>query len=213
MDTSLIDSVTADLVSHGHKVFQIHRFADNDYTHVLRLEKWADFKVGSRVIDLGCGVGEVSRIMKEVRRDLSFTLVNISSMQLGYADECFIKHCCDFCDVPEPDGQYDAAMFLFSIGHSDANKAMQEAFRLLNSNGVLFIYDMARTHGDNKNMDCVSYQVNSKDQMIKAAQDSGFKLDFYLEPCDWGEYGKSLFGDDFYTVFNGTIPAIWRFTK
>ena len=213
MNTDLIDSVTDNLISNGHRVFQIHRFAESDRAHVLRLAQWADFKQSSKIIDLGCGVGEVSKIMKEVRSDLNFTLVNISSVQLGYADEGFVKHCCNFCKVPEKDESFDGAMFLFSIGHSDIARALQEAYRILKEGGILFIYDMARTHGDNKNMESVSYQVNSKENMINAAEACGFKLDFYLEPSDRGGYGKSLFGDDFNIVFDGTIPAIWRLIK
>jgi ubiquinone/menaquinone biosynthesis C-methylase UbiE len=213
MDTSIIDSVTGTLVANGHRVFQIHRFAENEFTHVSRLERWAEFPLNAKVIDLGCGVGEVSKIMQEIRKDMTFTLVNISEVQLSYADDKFKKYCCDFCNVPEKEETYDAAMFLFSIGHGDKLLALKEAFRLLKVGGVLFIYDMVRVSGDNSSMVDVQYEVDSKDSMNLIARECGFNLDLYIEPRDIGSYGHSLLGDTFNKVFNGTIPACWRFIK
>jgi hypothetical protein len=57
----------------------------------------------------------------------------------------------------------------------------------------------------------VDYAVYDKEFMVKVA--SGFALDFYMEPSDSGQYGREILGDGFNTVFQGTIPAIWRFTK
>jgi SAM-dependent methyltransferase len=132
-------------------------------------------------------------------------------VQLDYADQDYPAHCCDFCDVPEKDQSFDAAMFCFSIGHANHAKAIVEAKRLLKPGGVLFIYDMVRVSGSNAAMIDVDYAVYDKEFMVKVA--SGFALDFYMEPSDSGQYGREILGDGFNTVFQGTIPAIWRFTK
>ena len=47
-------------IKKGFRVFQVHRFAEDDFSHVQRLERWAEFPIGSRIADMGCGIGEVS---------------------------------------------------------------------------------------------------------------------------------------------------------
>lgn len=213
MDLQTVNEQTHILVAAGHRIFQIHRFGANEKEHVSRLLKWADFPQSSRICDMGCGTGEVARLMHKERDDLEFVLVNISDVQLEYAPEEMKSHVSDFCDVPEEDCSFDAVMFNFSIGHSDIGKAIKEAYRLLKNDGVLFIYDMARVSGSNEAMRPVEYIVNSRNVMEQMAIESNFALDFYLEPKDRGNYGRNLLGDCFDEVFSGTIPAIWRFIK
>jgi SAM-dependent methyltransferase len=211
MNMDLVNSVTHTLVGAGHRIFQIHRFADSEDEHVKRLGKWADFPLNAKVIDMGCGVGHQAKLFNRFRPDLSFCLVNISQVQLGYADAAYPAHCCDFCSVPEDDQSFEAAMFCFSIGHADHAKAIAEARRLLKLGGVLFIYDMVRISGSNATMVDVDYAVYDKQCMVDAAL--GFELDVYMEPSDSGQYGREVLGDGFEAVFHGTIPAIWRFIK
>jgi len=210
MNLDAVDEQTKLLVNSGHRVFQIHRFAKDEKSHLVRLERWAELPKDAKVLDMGSGVGEVAKVFTKLRPDLKFYLVNLSGMQLSYSKE-FPCHCCSFLNVPEQDESFDAVLFCFSIGHENVEIALKEAHRLLKNNGILFIYDMVRIFGNNDNMESVAYEVNSKEAMKKAAQ--GFKLDFYLEPTDDGKYGKSVLGDAFGYVFNGTIPAIWRFVK
>jgi len=210
MNLNVVNEQTKLLVDNGHKVFQIHRFAKNDESHLARLERWAELPQDAKVLDMGSGVGELAKVFTKLRPDLKFYLVNLSKLQLSYSKE-FICHCCSFLDVPEQNESFDAVLFCFSIGHENVEIALKEAHRLLKNNGILFIYDMVRVFGNNDNMKIVEYVVNSKETMQKAA--IGFKLDFYLEPTDDGQYGKSVLGEAFNYVFNGTIPAIWRFVK
>jgi len=213
MDIDLIDALTPAMVNAGHRVLQIHRFASSDVEHVRRLERWADFPLNSNVIDMGSGTGEVARILGRKRPDLFFTLVNLSEVQLRYSPKnCKWIHG-DFLNVDEKNGVFDAVMFCFSIGHEDHEAALKEACRLLKVGGVLFVYDMVRVSGSNESMASVEYTVLSRGEFESIAVDNGFKLDLYIEPKDCGEYGKSVLGDAFEEVFNGTIPAIWRMIK
>lgn len=209
MHTQIIDSITPDMVNKGHRVFQIHRFAGDDIAHVERLARWAELPQGARVIDLGCGVGEVARILNDIRPDLNFTLVNISAVQLDYCSENHRLLLCDFENIPLRDCSFDAALLCFSIGHGNASNVFREAGRLLNRGGVLFVYDMIRISGDNSKMEPLQYYVGSRAEMERAA--IGFRLDFYMEPQDNGEYRRSVIGDS--DAFDGTIPAVWRFIK
>tara|TARA_R110000803_G_scaffold208543_1_gene277284 strand:+ start:1609 stop:2250 length:642 start_codon:yes stop_codon:yes gene_type:complete len=203
--------ITDDFVGKNIKVFQIHRFANGEFDHVERLERWAELPHGARVADLGCGVGEVSRIFKEIRPDLSFCLVNISEAQLLYADPTMQQYASSFLNVPEPDESFDAVLFCFSIGHEDHAAAIAEARRLLRPGGILFIYDMVRNSGDNEIMAAVDYTVFPRKYMESVS--AGFCLDYYMEPYDNGSYGKEILGDDYNKFFDGTSPAIWRFLK
>tara|TARA_R100001377_G_scaffold31964_1_gene17443 strand:- start:150 stop:791 length:642 start_codon:yes stop_codon:yes gene_type:complete len=211
LDLDQLSEITDDFVSRGVRVFQIHRFAGSEFHHVKRLERWAEIPHGARVADLGCGVGEVSRIFKEIRPDLSFCLVNISETQLLHADHTMQQYACSFLNVPEPDESFDAVLFCFSIGHEDHAVAMSEARRLLRPGGILFIYDMVRSFGDNEIMADVNYAVLPKKYMESVSE--GFCLDYYMEPFDNGSYGKQILGDDYSKFFDGTLPAIWRFLK
>lgn len=211
MNIDQINEGTAALVAAGHRVFQIHRFAEGDMAHLTRLERWAEIPLSARVLDMGSGTGEMAKVFAELRPDLSFTLVNLSQTQLDYSPIWMRGHCCSFCKVPEQNESFDAVMFCFSIGHENASEAISEAYRLLKKGGVLFIYDMVRVSGSNESMVSVEYQVNERRTMELAAED--FRLDWYMEPQDDGSYGRRMLGAEFDEVFNGTIPAIWRFVK
>lgn len=213
MNLKLIDSITPRMVDAGHKVFQIHRFAENEFEHVRRLERWADFPMNAHVIDMGSGTGEVARIFNALRPDLKFTLVNVSAVQNGYADQ---KHRVlqeSFLSTEEENESYDAVMFCFSIGHEDHYEALSEAYRLLVNKGILFIVDMARTSGTNAAMTEVEYVVHERVTIEKLAEKVGFKKDIYIEPYDNGKYGAHILGQEYENVFGGTIPAIWRMVK
>jgi SAM-dependent methyltransferase len=205
MDIKAVDEQTKILLSKGERLFQIHRFAKTDYLHIKRLMGWADIPSGSRIIDMGCGIGEMAIHTPWYL----WTLCNISEFQLECAPNV-TKLLCDFHSTPYPDKSFDAVMFCFSIGHGNVGAAFAEAFRLLRSGGILFIYDMVMVSGDNSAMKSVDYKVFSRSAM---EMPRGFKLDFYMEPQDNGEYGHRILGPVFDTVFAGTIPAIWRFIK
>jgi SAM-dependent methyltransferase len=213
MNLQLIESLTPGMVAAGHKVLQFHRFEKNEAAHVARLERWAEFPFNAKVIDLGCGTGEVARLMANLRPDISFTLVNISPVQLLYADQEMATHCVSFLDVPEKDEAFDGAMFCFAIGHEDLAKSLKETARLLKTGGVLFIQDMALCSGNAQNLAALDYEIRTRAEMERQAVLAGFKLDLYLEPQDDGRYGNEVLGDSFDELTAGTIPAVWRFKK
>ena len=37
---------TSIAVKNNIRVFQIHRFAEDDFSHIQRLERWAEFHIG-----------------------------------------------------------------------------------------------------------------------------------------------------------------------
>ena len=212
MDLALVEHSTKLLIENGERVFQAHRFAENDLLHVRRMTLWADLPNYSRVIDMGCGTGEVARLWS-MFQPLRFYLVNISPLQLSYAPPEMEQYLGDMLAVPEPDGSFGAALCLFAIGHVDRDAAFREMARLVRPGGVVFVYDMVRLTGDNERMAELAYRVDGRDDMEAAAARAGFTLDFYLEPIDQGWYGPKVMGSQFFEYFGDVAPAIWRFVR
>jgi ubiquinone/menaquinone biosynthesis C-methylase UbiE len=213
MNIAMVDEQSKILIDMNHRVFQIHRFADGEVEHVTRLLGWGEFPRAAKVIDMGCGTGEVARIMQSLRSDLQFTLTNISKFQIGCADPSMMAHCCDFHQVPEQDEKFDVVMFCFSIGHGDHQKLFEESNRLLKSGGVLFIYDMVPKSGNSFDIPNCEYRIYSSESIVNFAENSGFNLDITMMPVDNSGYAKKLFGSEVDSVFGETKPAIWRFIK
>jgi len=213
MNLTLVEQATPQLVDAGHRLFQMFRFAPTEREHIARLLGWAELPDGARVIDLGCGTGEMVRVMHAIRPDLLFTLVNLSPVQLAYADPAMPQHCEDFDAVSEGNGTFDAAFLCFALGHSaDRAKTLCEAHRLLKAGGILFIVDMVRWDGDGHAMQrLVEYTVD--DAAAIPTDAVGFRLDFTMKPEDYDGYGVRTFGASFYDIFAGVDPAVWRFIK
>jgi len=202
---------TQQAVACGHRVFQIHRFAKTDRDHCLRILHWAEIPDGASVLDIGSGVGAVADYWREVRPDLSISLVNLSHAQLTYSAQ---PSCCgDMEHLPYQDQSVDMATFCFSLGHADQMRALQEAARVVRPGGAVFIYDMVRLAGDDAAMHEVAYTVHPRGYIDQCMRRAGFTLDWYCEPHDTGAYGRSVLGEAFASVFHGTIPAMWRGVK
>jgi ubiquinone/menaquinone biosynthesis C-methylase UbiE len=212
-DLETVERETIEAVQKGHLVFQAHRFAEDDFQHVRRLALWADVPDGSRIVDMGSGVGEMARIWSLIQPEVSFCLVNISPLQLELSPPEMKRHCCDMLDVPEPDEAFNAAICCFSIGHVDRFKAFREMARLVKPGGIVFIYDMVRIDGDNERLLELAYRVDGRDVVESYAEMAGLQLDLYIEPADAGWYGENALGDGFRYYFGDVKPAIWRFRR
>lgn len=139
----------------GHRVLQTHRFAPTDLEQVKYLLNLMNPTEGAVVLDAGCGVGEVSKIMSQIRPDLKFILLNISQYQL---DHCptgpqFLHVLGDCHEINLPDYCVDAVMYSSTLCQLDTEVALKEAHRVLKTGGVLLINDMVRTGGDGHEME------------------------------------------------------------
>lgn len=213
---SEIDAHTPAIVASGIRVLQTYRFAEGEFAHIRRLLAWFEPPINAKVIDLGCGVGEVARVMKSLAPDLSFTLCNVSQVQLSFCPEDCTQCLCDFANVPMESECFDCATFMFSIGHADLGASLREAHRLLRRGGILFVVDMARISGDNSDMRrLVSYQVHTEDAFRRAANEAGFSEDFCMKPQPLENLGPRICGSEkaYEEIFRGVEPIVWRFIK
>ncbi len=213
MDIETVNQVTPILYDNGYRILQIYSFAETDEKHVGMLLDWMSPPVGAKVVDMGCGVGEVARLMKESRPDLNFTLVNLSDVQLAYCppeDQCLAN----FLAVPRASASYDCASFMFAIGHENIDAGLREAFRLLKDDGTLFVCDMERFGGDGAAMaELVQYQVLRRDEFRAAAVAAGFEEIACQVPDVVRNIGPEVCGADYEQIFGDVGPIVWKFRK
>lgn len=213
MNLERVEAATRLLVENGERLLHLHRFASTEAAHLARLLQWADLPPKARVVDLGCGTGEMARQWSRLRPDLDWTLVNLSPVQLAYVPETMRQYCCDMRQVPEWDESYDAALCCFAIGHEEAREVYSEMARLLVPGGVAFVYDMICATGVHQGVRQLDYTVNTRDAMEAAGREAGLRLDLYLEPTGDTTRWATQVCPEGMPYFVGTAPAIWRWIK
>ncbi|HKU94564.1 MAG TPA: hypothetical protein VJR58_04775, partial [Vineibacter sp.] len=85
--------------------------------------------------------------------------------------------------------------------------------RVLRPGGVLFIYDIA---GDREYLIThTGYRPHSKEEVIEAAECSGFVTDTVVEPASSTADCIALFGQESFVAhgFDRVRPMIYRFVK
>jgi SAM-dependent methyltransferase len=169
------------LVARGSAILQTHKLAATDRDHVAALLDRFDPPRGSRVLDAGCGVGAVARIMAGIRPDLDFTLLNISGAQLEMAPVGTAKVRADIHALPFRCGVFDALMFNYSLGHGLLDTCLAEAARVLRPGGIAFIYDLA-TDDPGCLIDRLGYRPHSRGEVLTAAERHGFCADVAESP-------------------------------
>lgn len=140
-----IDHATDLSLAKGIRVLQTAFIGGSQAAHVAYLLKLIDPAQGAHIVDAGCGIGEVARLMHEKRPDLTFTLVNISQHQLDHAPqgEAFLSWHADFTRSGLARELADVVMFNSALCQMPINQALSEARRLLKPGGQLFICDLS----------------------------------------------------------------------
>jgi len=211
----MLNELHPELKQLGWKLLQPYRYGDTDSDHAKRLLEMAKFPNNARVLDVGCGVGECSKLMKEHRPDIDFVLLNFSFAQLNDCPEGFEKHLGDSHDLKFEDESFDGVMFNASLGNMDYQVALAEAARVLKVGGVLFLNEPKRVSGTNDAMiDMISFQAISDEDLTDFSEQIGLvKTDDY-EIKSYVEYLKSEWDEDSYDkAFEGVIPGVLRFEK
>ncbi|MDB5730700.1 MAG: hypothetical protein JWQ03_595 [Variovorax sp.] len=152
INVQAINDATEQCLAKGLRVLNSFLLRDTEEAHARRLLELMDPPRGAVIVDAGCGVGELAKLMAAARPDLAFTLVNISEAQLALCPPD-MKHVAASYDATGlPHGYADVVMFNFSLCHSDDwGVTLREAFRILKPDGVLFIFDMARISEEGSN--------------------------------------------------------------
>lgn len=216
-DVNLSDQGSMELLGQGIHILNGYRFGYTDIDHVDKLLEMLQPPVGARVLDAGCGFGQIAHLMRQARPDLQFTLQNISSAQLDLCPDDMPQVCGDYADTGLPDASFDVVMFNYSICHAaDWDAVLREAARLLPDGGILFINDHERVAGDNVLMSSLLRAMAfSHDDVVRAARRAGFELEMCWRP----EVEERLLhrvmggGELADLVLNDLEPAVWRFRR
>lgn len=217
MNHAAITAATHNALAQGIRVLNAFLLADTEAEHVHRLLHLMEPPPGAVVVDAGCGVGEVARLMQAERPDLSFILVNVNASQLAECPERMQQVCADFADLPLADSSVDVVMFNFSLCHAeDWLKTLREAHRVLKPGGILFVFDMARYAGDNELMDrLVAAHAYAPQQIDKVMRRAGFAdaIGTYHQPNLTRL--RDVFGDEklYDKAFAGVYPATFRYVR
>lgn len=146
---AVMDAATDMAWGAGIRVLQGCRLAPGDAAHVDALLRFMDPPMDATLLDVGCGFGEVARLMRETRPDLDFVLVNKNAKQLSRAPAAFRRVRTDMHELPFATASVDGVMFFYALCHADFLPALSEAARVTRADGGLFVYDYDRTGGDN----------------------------------------------------------------
>lgn len=138
-----------------------------------------DPPIGAKILDAGCGVGEVSTWMAEFRPDLSFILLNNDDSQLRKCPSGprFDRWLDDYTDTVLKDHSVDCAMYCWSLGYADLGAILDEAYRVVKPGGKVLIYEPEGTEESKQHfLEVCNYRVYSAEELRAEAVDAGFEL-------------------------------------
>lgn len=166
-----------------------------------RAIKMLDIKPHDNVIDLCCGTGDLSEIIKKTSPHACITGIDFSEKMLSvakekYTDICFMQG--DVTNLPYADNSFDFAVMGFGLRNIlNAEKAVEEVYRILKPNGKFLHLDFGRKNFASRvydkmtplliklfteNTQAYSYLIKSKQEfptpkdLIKDFESKGFKL-------------------------------------
>lgn len=213
-DEALTAAATAAFLSIGYTILQVHRLAADDREHVAALLGLLAPRAGALVLDVGCGLGTIGRIMRELRPDLSFALVNSSASQLAQCPDIDRRILADLHAMPLPAASVDTAMMLYSLRFAVPEAAFIELARVMRPGAPLLIWD-AETEDSRRVTETLGYELFPRARVLAAAARAGLVLDFVLTPetTNTDAFLRTVPRDFYDHVFAGVHPVAYRFTK
>jgi 3'-phosphoadenosine 5'-phosphosulfate sulfotransferase (PAPS reductase)/FAD synthetase len=210
-----VDAATEVLLERNIRVLNAHLIGATEHEHVEKLLTLMNPPRGAVVLDAGCGVGEVARIMRELRSDLRFILLNVSEAQLSHCPQDMERVCADFAATGLSDASVDVVMFNYSLCHSlDVPTVMREARRILREGGILFINDAVRLAGDNRLARLLfDSSFHFPAHLVDWAMQAGFVADDLREHDSVVSRLRQVAGPIGDLALDGTLPATLRFVR
>ncbi len=175
-------------------------FGTQNYVKIQAI-KMLDIKPHNNVIDLCCGTGDLSGIVKKIFPHACITGIDFSERMLMIAkskhpDIRFMQG--DVTNLPYEDNFFDFVIMGFGLRNIlNAEKAVEEVYRILKPNGKFLHLDFGRKNFASKiydvitpllirlfteNVEAYSYLIKSKQEfpspedVIRDFESKGFKL-------------------------------------
>lgn len=216
MDMAAVEAATPVVVAQGIRVFNGALFGQDEKEHIDVLLQLLDPVEDALVIDAGCGVGEMARLMYERRPDLKFLLVNTSEVQLALCPSEFDRLRADYEHLEGvPDHCADAIVFSYSLCHAETwQTALAEARRVLKPGGTLLINDMAALWGEpiDELESVLGARAWAPEVVERWFRECGFMMELALAPdvgVDRLHGLLELDGLDT-AILDGIVPTVWR---
>lgn len=211
----MLAEVSPALHAQGLRVLQGQRLAPDDAGHVAALLALMDPPHGSNILDAGCGFGEVARLMRAVRPDLWFVLLNFSREQLALVPhgDGLRPVRGDYHALPLADASLDGAMFLYALCHADQPVALAEAARVVRPGGFLFVYEYELVAGDDALFRDVLYSAAPSDAEFRGMADAaGWDVQWKQRMAGDDSIFRGVMADDvrYEAIFRGLRLACWR---
>ncbi|MFN5348819.1 MAG: class I SAM-dependent methyltransferase [Polaromonas sp.] len=163
----------------GLRVFQGAMFDDDESVHCKTMYEQFGIPTGALLVDMGCGIGEVSRHFCTLDPTLKCVGVSNEKVQISQLPEMIHGVLSDFENTPLADDCADAVMFNESFGYGDARALLHEASRLLKPGGLLCIKDFSfdrYTPIVSERLRAWGYTVHDPDALAAYAQAQGFEV-------------------------------------
>lgn len=186
VDLETLEAGTMQSIAAGVRQLQAFLIAESETDHAARLLDLMDPPLGAVIMDAGCGIGETARLMRSIRPDLTFLLVNLSNYQLDLCPEDIEQYCCSYDKTLIDDASVDVVMYSYSLCQSeDWAVTLAEARRVLKPDGKVFIHDIADVGGaDAALWQQAGAKIRTLDEVARLVRHAGFSVDdvYLLEP-------------------------------
>jgi superfamily II DNA or RNA helicase/ubiquinone/menaquinone biosynthesis C-methylase UbiE len=103
---------------------------------IQELDKIKSKKGGKTVVDMGCGTAKISEYFKDDKR---FQFINYDHVAINESVQV-----CDISHMPLEDDSIDICIMSLALWGSNCEEYIQEAFRVLDSQGTLYIIDSTK---------------------------------------------------------------------
>lgn len=183
-----LDEASRYVWDHEFRLLHTHHWADNDVGQVNYLLR--TYNPRGHVLDVGCGFGEVTRLMRGLGCRAEFTLLNISRYQLSKCPREFrrVHGCAEM--LPFEANHFSGVMMNSALLNFDRGAALEEAHRVVGPGGMLMLSDVVIPVAERETYDAPAMRkemhahVTSAFKFIKDIYNADFRIRAFNIPRD-----------------------------